>query len=350
MTGSSGVLRLTARWVPPGALKPFGRPVALVFHGVVRRIEDARIEVNQHTADDFAALAKILKAEFDVLPLDALEDVLGRPERYPNAVFLTADDGYKSMLTVAADILDGLQLPWSLFVSTRHIDSGEPNPLFLARLFFYFAPAGRHGVPNFPEAVTLGEDRAAIASAGIAHLKTLEAGKAREAIAVMTSAIADARMKELMEGFQSERFLSWPEVAALAARGVEIGAHACWHWPMNAAQPHELLAREARVARNSVAQCVGRCRYFAYPFGNARDVTASAWRAVRDAGYSYAFTTMSATLDASSNAWLLPRYALRPQERNLPSLLPMLRAGNPRLAYWQRELARRPPEHLSLPK
>jgi len=339
MLSGSQLLRTVARWTPPGAVQPFGRPVMLVFHGVTRQIEDPRIEVNHHTVDEFAALAKILSRYFDVLPLAALDDVLKAPTRYPHAVFLTSDDGYLNTLTNGADILDSLRLPWSLFVSTHHIETGEPNPLFLARLFLYFAPDGAYRVPHLPEVVTLGSRRGGVALVITRLLRSLEASKAREAVAAMTAVFAESELRLLIERFPSERFLDWSQVSALAARGVEIGAHAHWHWPMSAAQTPDYVRQQAKVAHDAVTRHIGQCRYFAYPFGNIRDVSSAAWRAVQDNGYSHAFTTMSATLDASVNAWLLPRYSLMLKEPNLRALLPMLRAGNARLAGWQRRLS-----------
>jgi peptidoglycan/xylan/chitin deacetylase (PgdA/CDA1 family) len=339
MVSGSRLLRLSARWIPSGALRAFGRPTVLVFHGVARRVELPAIEVNHHTVDEFFLLAKTLREYFDVLPLSALDDVLERPDRHPHAVFLTSDDGYLNTLTNAADILADLQLPWSLFVSTQHIDSGELNPLTIARLFFTFAPDGRYDIPHLKGPVDLRSDRANPAISTIRAMKDLDAAGAREALAAMVSVFSKSAWAELIERVASERFLGWPEVIALAARGVEIGAHAHWHWPMNEAQSAEYVAQQARVSREAVTGHVGHCENFAYPFGNARDVSTSAWQAVRDAGYRHAFTTMSATLDGGANRWLLPRYSLMPRERNLPAFLPMLRAGNARLAHWQRQLA-----------
>jgi len=332
------LLHKAARFLPARALKPFGRPVVLGFHGVAPEIRDARIEVNHHERDVFYALAKTLRAEFQVLPLEALEHVRKAPTRYNRAVFLTSDDGYANTLTLAADILDGLRLPWSLFLTTRHIETGEPNPLFVARLFFFFAPKGSYALPHLPSPVVLGEDRAAIAATTISAMKSIDAEKARETVAAMAHALTAPGLDELVSRFPSERYLSWDDVVGLAKRGVEIGAHAHWHWPMNAAQTDATIAEQAKLPRALISAHVGRCRYFAYPFGNVRDVSHAAWCAVRNAGYAAAFTTKSATLDAGGNAWLLPRYALEFREPHLASLIPMLRIGNSRLLSWQRQL------------
>ncbi|MGD0191198.1 MAG: polysaccharide deacetylase family protein [Rhizomicrobium sp.] len=339
MVSGSQLLRLSARWTPFRAVRPFGRPVVLTFHGVSRHIEDHRIGVSQHTVDEFATLARSLKEFFDVLPLAALDEVANQPERFRRAVFLTSDDGYLNTLTNAADILDDLRLPWSLFVSTHHIESGEPNPLFLARLFAFFAPAGSYDIPHFPDRLELGGDRQSSASAIVRALKKLPVAEAKGSLAAMGAVFDESQWSELIARFPSERFLSWPDVAALAARGGEIGAHAHWHWPMNAHQTTTYADEQARISRGMVKTHVGRCDHFAYPFGNVGDISTEAWRAVRAAGFIRAFTTMSATVDAGTNAWLLPRYTLMPEERHLRSLLPLLRAGNRRLTKWQQRLS-----------
>jgi peptidoglycan/xylan/chitin deacetylase (PgdA/CDA1 family) len=305
----SQVLRDIAEWCPPALARAFGRPAALFFHGVEHEITDPNIQRNHHEAGAFRAIARSLKQNFDVLPLSALSDVMKAPQDHPRALFLMSDDGYANTLTVAADILEEEGVPWSLFVSTHHIETGEWNPMTLARL------------------------------CGKSLVRQASAEDAKAALRAMLDEFGQARLFEAMERFPSENFLDWDGVRALAARGVEIGAHAHWHWPMNAAQSPDDLREQARAPRARIAQELGACRYFAYPFGNTDDVSPAAWQAVRDAGYDYGFTTLSGSLDGGANPWLLPRYGLAPREPNLAALVPLLRAGNGRLARWQSRLA-----------
>jgi len=334
MVKGSEMLRTAARWIPPAALKRLGRPVALFFHGVVPAIADARIEINHHALDSFRAIANALKGEFQVLSLDALDDALKRPERHTRTVFLMADDGYANTLSVAADVLRDLQLPWTLFVSTRHIETGEPNPLIVARLFLHFAPDGNYTIPHLRLPIRLADaqSRVQVAARVLGELRSLPAERARDSLAAMQAAFPCSQFERLRARFPSERYLSWKDVETLHARGVEIGAHAHWHWPMNESQSTDELHSQAGLPKAAIASRLGRCRYFAYPFGNVGDVSEAAWRAVRDAGYSAAFTTLSGTLREGLNPWLLPRYALRPEEHDLPSLLPMLRFADGRVA------------------
>lgn len=341
MAGGTAVLRRLARVLPAWPMRALGRPVAVHFHGVERTIDDARIQLNHHTRDDFYRIAKTLKSEFQVLPLAALPDVLKNPARHSRSMFLMSDDGYRNTLTNAADVLDSLHLPWALFVSTHHIDTGELNPFTAARLFFYFAPPGHHLIPQmgWPIDLTNSASRAHAAKSGIRKLRRLDVASGRKAVDAMLSAIVPDRLIGLKARFQSERFLNWPQVAELAKRGVEIGSHAHHHWPMHKWREISELVHEARASKERIEQQIGACTAFAYPFGNTGDVAREAWRAVRDAGYAYAFTTLAGSLDGGANPWLLPRHALARDDTQLAALAPMLRAANPRLAYWQRRLA-----------
>ncbi len=332
--------RKLGEWIPPALVRHLGRPAAVFFHGVEPATCDPRVQVNHHEAPVFRTIARALKENFEVLPLSELDDALAHPRRHRRSVFLMSDDGYANTLSVAAPILEELGLPWTLFVSTHHIDTPERNPVFLARLFYHYAPAGNYAVPHLPPQI-LGETegREALAQAAIAALKALDRDRAKAAVAAMAEALERVGLSPLIERFSSETFLSWSQIRALKGRGVEIGAHADWHWPMNAAQTPAQLGEQARRPRARIEAEVGPCRAFAYPFGNTPDVCGAAWRAVREAGYDYAFTTVSGTLDGGANRFLLPRYGIGPAETHLASLIPLLSAGNPRLAKWQSALA-----------
>jgi peptidoglycan/xylan/chitin deacetylase (PgdA/CDA1 family) len=323
-----------ARLVPQRAVLPFAQPAAVFFHGVEKHLDDPGLQINHHRRDAFIAMMRELRAHFDVLPLSALDGVLKNPRARARALFLMADDGYANMLD-AADILEELGLPWTLFVSTRHIGSGERNPMFRARAFLRYAPIGAYLLPHVGRVDFLTRERGLEETRVLRLLKTLDAARAHETLDAMVAALAEAGLADLARLFSSDAFLSWEQVRRLAARGVAIGAHAHWHWPMNAHQRHDHLVEQAMLPKTLIEAEVGPCTAFAYPFGNAEDVTRAAWRAVRDAGYACAFTTLSGTLGPESNRYLLPRHALAPQVEGTVSRIALLRAGNLRLRRWQ---------------
>jgi len=336
LSGLGTIIRGAASWLPSGVLRPFGRPAALFFHGVEPGIDDSRVQSNHHRAACFAEIATCLKDNFDVLPLTMLPDVLRQPQRNKRAIFLMSDDGYANTLTNVADILAGFDLPWTLFVSTQHVDTAERSPVFLARLFFLFAPAGAYDIAHLGR-VVLGEDREDAARRFGTVLKSMDAARAGAAVAAMCEALPD--LPDLLKRFDSDAFLTWDQVRELKRRNVEIGAHAHAHWAMHGGQGAAYVREQASLSRARIEAEVGSCRYFAYPFGNTQDVSRDAWQAVRDAGFEYGFTTLSGTLDASTNPWLMPRYGLRAEEPRLASIIPTLRLGNGRLTGWQRLIA-----------
>jgi peptidoglycan/xylan/chitin deacetylase (PgdA/CDA1 family) len=333
------IARGLGRFIPADAVRPLGRPAAVFFHGVEHGTIDSRLQENHHETADFAAIARRLKADFDVLPLGALAEVLKNPDRHPRALFLMSDDGYANTLTVAADLLEELRLPWTLFASTHHIDTGARNPIFLARLFAFEAPQGRYEIPNLPEPIVLGAERAPVAERTVWQLRALDMTSAQQAVDAMTAQFDPSVLEGLLEKFSSERFLTWDQIRALKRRGVEIGAHAHRHWPMNEFQSPSMLQEQTVLAKARIEAEVGRCRYFSYPFGNKGDISKSAWQFVRDAGFDYGFTTLAGSLDARTNPFLLPRFGIEARAAHLTALISMLRAGNPRVARWQRELA-----------
>ena len=326
--------RLTGNWIPAALARPFGAPTAVFFHGVEKTICDPVLQTNQHRLDAFEDMARLMKRDFDVLPLTALSDVLKRPEKHARALFLMSDDGYANTLSNAAPVLKSHGLSWTLFVSTHHIDTGDLTPPTLTRLFFLEAAAGDYALPHLPPFL-LADDREALAEAAWKTLKYMDATHATETLVAMKAALAGIDVKTK---YPSETFLNWDQVRALKQDGVEIGAHADWHWAMHDGQPADFLREQAMRPKQRVESEIGLCRFFAYPFGNHGDVGRGAWQAVRDAGYEAAFTTVAGTLDAGANLWLLPRYGLAAEETNLAAFLPVLRANNARLKTWQSQI------------
>lgn len=342
MSLSGRLFRELTKQVPAGLARFAGRPAAVLFHGVEPHIDDARLQNNHHETHFFRGIARTLKAHFDVLPLDAMSDVLKQPDKHSRALFLMSDDGYANNLTVAADVLEDLALPWTLFVSTQHIDTRERNPVFIARLFAFFAAAGAYRLPHLKDAVVVSnsnEFREVAADRLVNALKQLNGPQARQVLVELLCILTPERVAELFMRFPSEEFLTWDGVRELNRRGVSIGAHAHWHWPLNSAQADDYMRQQATLPKARIEAEVGPCRAFAYPFGNIGDVSRDAWQAVRDAGYEHAFTTLSGSLEANMNPYLLPRYGLALREARPASLIPLLRAGNSRLLEWQKSLA-----------
>lgn len=330
--------RALAPVIPTSILRSLNRPASLYFHGVEIHLSGHEIERIHHRADDFQRMATALKNAFDVLPMRAMADVLRAPQKNRRALFLTFDDGYANNI-LAAEILKSLNLPWTLFVSTHHVETGETDPVFMARLFFVHAPAGLYEIPHFERPVLLKStyQRKRAMDHGVAKLKRLKTTYAQDALETMVRLLGPDKLERLVAQTPAKSFLSWDDVRTIRTLGAEIGSHAVVHWPMHRDQNREYLRDQAVHSKAAIEAQIGPCRYFAYPFGRRHDCT-TAWRAVRDAGFDYGFTAIPGTLDASSNPWLLPRYGVGIHETALSAMIPMLRANNGRFRRWQRQI------------
>jgi peptidoglycan/xylan/chitin deacetylase (PgdA/CDA1 family) len=79
----------------------------------------------------------------------------------------------------------------------------------------------------------------------------------------------------------------WDRIETAARAGFEIGAHGVQHERLGQLEPGR-VAEEVGESKREIEQRIGRCRHFAYPYGDAPD---AAVRAARDAGYATASTT-----------------------------------------------------------
>jgi peptidoglycan/xylan/chitin deacetylase (PgdA/CDA1 family) len=76
------------------------------------------------------------------------------------------------------------------------------------------------------------------------------------------------------------------QVRAMAAAGIEIGAHTYSHCDLGKVRDPDLLAREVVTARDELAEVIGRpIRYFSFPFGMHVNLSRAAFAMAADAGY-----------------------------------------------------------------
>jgi peptidoglycan/xylan/chitin deacetylase (PgdA/CDA1 family) len=104
------------------------------------------------------------------------------------------------------------------------------------------------------------------------------------------------------------RPLTTAELARLGALpGVTVGAHTMQHRALSSLSAAERLA-ELRESRRFVQNTTGRpVDFFSYPFGRARDVGSDSRRAVAEAGYRAACTTVQEPVRIGQSHYALPR-------------------------------------------
>jgi len=77
------------------------------------------------------------------------------------------------------------------------------------------------------------------------------------------------------------------QITAMAAAGVEIGAHGFTHADLGVINDPRLLSYEVKTAKDELQAAIGReVRYFAFPFGHPANLNATVFEIARQAGFA----------------------------------------------------------------
>lgn len=125
-----------------------------------------------------------------------------------------------------------------------------------------------------------------------------------------------------------DAMLSWAELAELAGRGMEIGAHTHSH-PMLDTLPPEAARDEIARSKDLIEQALGApVRSFAYPHGYS---SAAVRRMVADAGYSSACAVKNALSHPADDRFAIARLTIE-AGHSLENVAAMIDGRTTRLA------------------
>lgn len=237
--------------------------------------------------DAFSEQIRILKTEYNCLPLSMAVELLKKNELPERAVVVTFDDGYRDNLTLAVPVLEAYQVPASIFLTIGLVD-GTVSPwwyeldgilLGLQSLFFQWQGSSY----DFP-LVTFKERRAA-----------------SERLSEIFKGLRPELQSQLLEtirlqcpGGAEERpaMLSWEEVGMLDRNPlITIGGHTMTH-PVLSSLTNEELEREVGGCKQVLEQRLGHpLAHFAYPYGSRRQVGEREIKMAETVGFSSALVT-----------------------------------------------------------
>ncbi|PZQ14080.1 MAG: polysaccharide deacetylase [Rhodanobacter denitrificans] len=237
----------------------------------------------------------------------------GGPPLPRDPVVVTFDDGYDDNYRIAFPILRELGVPATFFVSTGHIDDGQPYAYDWLVHMICSTPARRIALPALGVDRTLPAalpERRDLAAALLDRLKTLD----------------DDAQTALIAGLEAEwnlprrphpdcRPMSWDQLREMQADGMEIGSHGVHH-RMLAKLPRAEMEREVAESKRSLDHHLPLpVSVISYPVGGPDAYDAAVIAAVRHAGFRIACSYVAGTNPLPAP----PRHALRrlPVEREM---------------------------------
>jgi peptidoglycan/xylan/chitin deacetylase (PgdA/CDA1 family) len=252
------------------------RGLALNYHVMHRAAMEAHLDA--------------LEELFDIVSADELlaRSRSPQPPRGRMPVTLTFDDGKRSHLTEVVPVLERRGRHATFFITSEPSRTGALHWFDLARRI---ERTRRDRESVGADLVRFNVRRA---------LKRTDAARRNELLASMAAELGI----DDVPGDDDERPLSPAEVAEIAHRGFAIGSHSRTH-PILTEETEGRARMEIEESRRTIGEWIGGpVRHFAYPNGNASDVTEAI---TRRAGYEAAWTTLQLWVAAGENEHRLPR-------------------------------------------
>jgi|GEM_PF-200038 len=227
------------------------------------------------TPDDFSRQMQFLAENDLAVSLADLEEMLaGRKPLRDRAVLVTADDGFRSVLTEMLPVWRHYGIPAVVFVSP--------------------------GLTPERNAASHGQNR-------------LRA-KVSEPYA---TGVSEPDITDVSVAYTAdfpEPYMTWDELAELHRCGITIGSHGLTHRSLGKLPPEELF-REAQQSRRLLESRLGcKVTAFAYPYGTRADFSPSTAKALAEAGYTVAFTSQHGAITPGANPLELPRIKIESAE------------------------------------
>jgi peptidoglycan/xylan/chitin deacetylase (PgdA/CDA1 family) len=258
-------------------------------------------------AVELARQFQLLKSLANVVPLaEALQDLTASLPLPPRAVAITFDDGYRDNLDMAVPLLRQLELPATFFL-VPGILSGEIQAWW-ETLAWAFQRSSKRSINWEEKRLPLdGPVQRHRVFEGVAErLKLCNRAAREQAIEELVGALAPA-------GPGPRLFLDWDDARELARGGFTIGSHSEFHAILSQETPKEqhrdLLASRQQLERELQVPV----DLFAYPNGRACDYDQDTMEAARQAGYSFAVTTISGSNRPATPPYEIRRSIVEPQ-------------------------------------
>jgi peptidoglycan/xylan/chitin deacetylase (PgdA/CDA1 family) len=286
--------------------------VILGYHGVLTSADPDRAYLNDNFPDASAferQMSYIARRYRPMRLADLITHYIRGEEVPPGAIVVTFDDGFANNYTVALPILRKYGVPATVFLTTGMI--GTPDgQLWTERVSrsLWFTTRQSITIPAVrPSAFSLQSPKARehASRTVLSVLKRMPPADRNWALAY----IEDVCGRPSLTNEERERyaFLSWPDVRAMLAEGIEFGSHTVNH-PMVATLDDLTLRNEIVDSKRTIERELGtECYAFGYPNGSFADFGPRDQRALRQAGYRCALAISGGLNRANPDLFALHR-------------------------------------------
>lgn len=278
-----------------------GRRLCIVnYHRILESFDP--LHVGEPGIPEFRWQMRLLADCFNVMPLDAGLAAMAAGRLPPRAVCITFDDGYRSTHDLALPILKEFGLPAAVFITTGFVGDGN-----------MWNDTIREAVRKVSgDTLDLSARGLGVFAIGTPAQRKLAVDQLTEQAKYLPPAERQALTDELSQSAARaptpHLMLTTDMIHALAASGIEIGAHTVSH-PILTRLDETAARHEIEESKRRLEELSGRkVRFFAYPNGKfGIDFDQRHMDLARQAGFEAAFSTASGAASAGLDRFCLPR-------------------------------------------
>lgn len=282
-------------------------PVVLFYHGVEAKLANPKVQTLHLPLACFEEQLAYLRKHFEIVSLDHIYDGISNSQPMnPRQLAITFDDGYRNNLEIVEPLLSSYNIPFAVFVSTRHITEGLRFPSYYVRAAIHESPAGQIEVLGQGFDISTNESRHQTEKALLKQIKTGDKGAVDKVVRDLLDSMPEDLWAELDNKFSSDGPMTWDDVTELGRRGVTIGSHCHDHLILHDKQSIDEIDRQLKTSKELIEQHIGDCRYIAYPNGGMKDLSPEAMDRVRRY-FLAGLTTVTGEIPPGTNRYILPR-------------------------------------------
>jgi peptidoglycan/xylan/chitin deacetylase (PgdA/CDA1 family) len=261
----------------------------------------------------FEKQIEYLRKNFEIISIDDLYDCLKNGYKIDSSqVLITFDDGYSNNFHVVMPYLNSIDVPFSVFVCTNHIDKGQRFPTYYLRAAVTHAEKSHITLPSLEKSFDINDQAGRhFAKRTIEkYLKTAPQDLVNQIVNDLKELISEERWTELNEIFSSDELMDWKEIRELSRSGVTVGSHCHDHFIMHPQQDKKEADYQLSISKELITKNLGKCQYFAFPDGSMDNIRSDSLAIIKENNYSLGFTAVSGEIINSSNPFLLPRMTI----------------------------------------
>lgn len=241
------------------------------------------------TAEQFDQQLSYLQRHYHVVSLPELQDFIAHPKKLRNFhVMLTFDDGYRDNHDIAFPLLRARSIPATFFLPTFLVGSAY-LPWWDVIAYLVRSSQRTTLQLSYPVAAEISLPQVGNRERAIQQVLRIYKGQKEVSEAKFLSGLSNAA-EVAMPAQNERRFLNWQEARAMLAGGMAIGSHTHSHTILSQLSFEQQRDELARSKHELEAELATKIDALAYPVGSRAAFNEQTVRALRETGYTIAFS------------------------------------------------------------